>query len=544
MRRRNFLALIASGIVTGAALAIARFFPSQRGQPSPTASTPAPAASNPIVAENALPGTTGWMIPEGAAATTEIQAYVGARSVAPGQSLTFYVSTQEDGTPYTLAIYRMGWYQGSGGRLMTSVSLKGQAQGYYDSKTAELVNCPTALRDPATGLVEARWKPSYTLTIPPDWTTGLYLVKCIDAHGKQTYTTFDVLGNETAPYVVVTADTTYAAYNNWGGQSLYPDSSKNHIPAVKVSFDRPSTMQYGSDQALVFEANIIHWLEREGYNVSYMSNIDLHTHPQRLLQHKAYLSIGHDEYWTQEMRNGVEAARDHGVGLAFLEANASYWQIRLEPNSAGVPNRTVVCYKVLSPENTATDAGGVVKTDLTRDPLYGVDNSRVTSLWRDPVIGRPENAMIGIMYSDYNSKLRGVAWKFQPQTTPGLAFLHNTLLADTGLQAGQVFDNGLVGYEWDRVFDNGHTPPGLQILATSETLSIEGIRDTSNTTCYIAPSGALVFATGSIYWTAALDNYRFDRTLYGTKEAETIPAIQRLMKNIMDALVQRHTPPA
>jgi hypothetical protein len=542
MKRRNVLALLASGTVAVVALAVGKVLPSSDTQQSgrgtiPTA--PSQPEANPIVAENASSGTTGWQIPPGAEATTEIQAYVSARSVTPGQSLTIYVSTQKEGTPYTLAIYRLGWYQGTGGRLMSSVQLTGKAQGYYVTSTFQLVNCPTAYHDPITGLVEARWQPSYTLPIPHDWTTGVYLVKCIDEKGKQTYTTFDVLGNESAPYIVVTADTTYAAYNNWGGQSLYPASSKGHIPATKVSFDRPSMMQQGSDQVLVFEANTIRWLEREGYNVSYMSSIDLHTHPEKLLHHQAYLSIGHDEYWTKEMRDGVEAARDTGVGLAFLEANASYWQIRLEPNSQGDPNRTVVCYKVLSANNTASDSGGVVTNALTQDPLFGVDNTRVTSLWRDPVVGRPENAMVGIMYSDYNSKLRGTAWTFDPQIS-GASLLHSTLLQGTGLYAGQSFHNSLVGYEWDKVFENGYTPPGLQILATSPVLSIEGIHDTSNTTYYIAPSGALVFATGSIYWTAALDRYRYDWTLNGTIEAQEITEIQQLMKNIMRALLQLH----
>jgi len=199
----------------------------------------------------------------------------------------------------------------------------------------------------------------------------------------------------------------------------------------------------------------------------------------------------------------------------------------------------VVCYKVLSTNNIASDSGGVVTNALTQDPLFGVDNPRVTSLWRDPVVGRPENAMIGIMYSDYNNNLRGTAWKFDPQASDA-SFLHGTLLQGTGLQVGQSFNNGLVGYEWDKVFENGYTPVGLQILATSEALSIEGIYDTSNTTYYIAASGALVFATGSIYWTAALDRYRYDWTLNGTIEAQEIPEIQQLMKNIMSALIKLH----
>ena len=542
MKRRNVLALLSSGIVAGAALVVTKFFPTKSDGQAKTvdASPPLQAApNNPIAIENAQPGTTSWMIPPGDEATTSIQAYTSARSVAPGEPLTFYVSTKQDGVSYYLAIYRLGWYQGNGGRLMTSVQLTGTAQGYYDPTSFQLLNCVSASHDPATGLVEARWKPSHTLTIPQDWTTGVYLAKFIDAGGKQTYATFNVTGNTTATYAVVTADTAYAAYNNWGGQSLYPDSSKNKKSASKVSFDRPSVPQQGSDQVLVFEANTIRWLEREGYDVSYMSSIDLHMHPEALLRHKAYLSIGHDEYWTKEMRDGVEAARDKGVGLAFLEANASYWQIRLEPNAAGVPNRTVVCHKVLSQGNTASDSGGVSKVDPTNDPFYGVDNSRMTTLWRDPIVGRPENAMIGIMYSDYNSKLRGTPWVFQPQISDTHP-LHATLLQNTGLQTGNAYDNGLVGYEWDKVFDNGHTPANLQILATSQTKSIEGLQDRSDTTYYIAPSGALVFATGSIYWTGALDSYRYDRTLSNTKNGQIVPEIQQLMKNIMTALVQNH----
>jgi hypothetical protein len=540
MRRRNFFVLVLSGIAAGAALVATKLAPSPNKQVSATPFQPAGTVSdNPIVVENTASGTGGWQIPQQSQATTEIQAYVGARSVAPGDTLTFYVSTKEAGVSYTLAIYRLGWYQGTGGRLMNTVQLRGQAQGYYDPTTEELVDCPGAYSDPATGLVEARWQPSYTLTIPADWTTGLYMAKFVDRYDMQTYTTFDVLGNETAPYVVVTADTTYAAYNNWGGHSLYPNTSKGNIPASKVSFDRPSTSQGGSDQALVFEANAIHWLEREGYNISYMSSIDVHTHPEKLQQFKAYLSIGHDEYWTREMRDGVEAARDHGVGLAFLEANGSYWQARLEPDSQGVANRTVVCYKVLTNGNLSSDSGGTFLNELSRDPFYGIDNTRVTSLWRDPVVGRPENAMIGIMYSDYNSTLRGVPWNFNPENADA-PFLSTILLSGTGLQPGQTFDNGLVGYEWDRVFHNGYTPEGLQVIATSHVLSIEGLNDISNTTYYIAPSGALVFASGSIYWTAGLDNYRYDPTLYNTKEGEEIPAIQGLMKNLMAALIEKH----
>jgi hypothetical protein len=273
---------------------------------------------------------------------------------------------------------------------------------------------------------------------------------------------------------------------------------------------------------LAFEANAIHWLERNGYDLSYMSSVDLHTNAAQLLKHKAYISLGHDEYWSKEMRDGVEKARDHGVGLAFLEADNAYWQIRFEPGTTGSANATIVCYKVFTYQH-----------DLSRDPFYGHDNERVTSQWRDPVVNRPENALIGIMYSHFTNSQHGFPWKVNKTTT-------SMLLHGTGLEPGEEYGCGLVGYEWDRVFLNGATPHGLQILATSATVSNEGEQDSSNTSVYIAPSGAMVFATGSIGWTDALDDYRYYHDAKCVGKNIVVRGIQHLMSNVMEGLVIRH----
>lgn len=482
----------------------------------------ADAASNPITLENANPGSSGWQVVNGHMAYNQIQAYVSARSLAPGQKLSLYVSTQQAGTGYKIQIYRLGWYKGKGGRLMKTVSnLIGKAQGYFDFNTSTLVNCTTCYIDTTTGLIEARWQPSYTFTIPSTWTTGIYLVKFIDANNMQTYASFELTGNTTAPYAVVTADTTYAAYNNWGGRSLY-DYNSSPARAAKVSFARPSTQNYGSDQVLVFELDALRWMERKGYNLSYMSSIDLHTNPASLLQHTAYIALGHDEYWSKEMRDGVEAARDAGVGMAFLEADDAYWQIRFEPSSAGVANQTLVSYKVSTYNN-----------DLSRDPYYGKDNSRVTSQWRDAVINRPENELIGVMFSDLTHQQNGFAWTVDPNT-------HSSLLAYTKLVAGQSYGCGLVGYEWDKVFDNGVSPAGLQVIGTTPTTNDSGQSDSSNTTSYIASSGAMVFATGGIYWTRALDNYRFEPDTHCSGQPTIVAGMQNLMAHVMKQITVLH----
>jgi len=519
------VAAVLAGIMSGSSLFASR---------TSIGDSQAPLTSgNPIVLENAHLGTDSWKIPRGKEASIQIQAYASATSVLPGQELAFYVSTQHEGTIYSIDIYRLGWYAGYGGRLMTSVQYQaGHAQGYYDSANHRLVDCTSCHIDPKTGLVEAEWQPSYTLAVPPDWTTGIYLAKFTDANGKQTYVPFDVRGNAHSLYVAVTPDTTYAAYNEWGGYSLYQagtnvpvDESTNLQRAVKVSFDRPYAVDNGSSQVLVFEADAIHWLERQGYDLSYISDVDLHHKPSQLLDHRAYLSLGHDEYWSKEMRDGVERARDKSVGLAFLGADASYWQIRFEPDSVGTPDRTIVCYKVQT-----------VNNDLALDPLYGQDNTRLTTHWRDPIVARPENALIGIMYSDLTHQQQGFPWRVSSQAK-------SALLDGTGLQAGQQYGCGLVGYEWDRAFANGTSPAGLQVLGASLTINDSKIADTSDTTYYIAPSGAMVFATGSIYWTLALDGYRFQMDKLCIGQNPVVPGMQKLMANVMAALVVHHPAP-
>jgi hypothetical protein len=488
-----------------------------------------PNLASPIVGENALPGTTNWRIPDAQAASVQIQAYASAFSVSPGHALTFYISTQSAGTPYTVEFYRLGWYGGAGGRLLLTRHSIGAAQGYYDPSSKRLVGCSSCQIDQTTKLIDANWNPSLRLRIPDDWVTGLYVAKLIDANGWQAYVSFEVRGNEYSRYIAVLADNTTAAYNDWGGYSLYhgPDGM---LPsrATKVSFNRPALgWRYGYGNGLSYAIDAIRWMERQGYDLSYISSVDLHEHPEQLLHHLAYISLGHDEYWSKEMRDGVESARNQGIGLAFFGANAAYWQVRYEPDSQGVPDRTLVCYK-----------------SATLDPLYGKDNSRVTTQWRLPPLLRPENALIGIMYLDWDTPPRSFPWRVSPSA-------YSFLLDGTGIQPGKSYGCDLVGYEWDKVFTNGATPPGLHVLGSSPTLSQTNYSQISNTAYYIASSGALVFASGSIYWSFALDDLRiWDFADSGPvvrangclQQSVAVPEIQQLMANVMDALIVHHAP--
>ncbi|MBE3560252.1 MAG: hypothetical protein IMW89_13665 [Ktedonobacteraceae bacterium] len=577
MRSRLIAGTLALFVVIGAVIGFVRLgfnglIPVTGGSGNLPTQTAVP--NNPVAQENTKPGTIGWTIPLGHIATTQIQAYASATSVAPGKQIQFFVSTQVDKTPFRIDIYRLGWYGGVGGRLMFSVSdLVSQAQGYYDAtvRPAKLVNCKTCTGNGSGTPVEANWKSSYTLTVPQDWVTGVYLAKFtimpggppappgpsgspLPYAGMQTYAPFDVLGNPNSDYVASTADTTSAAYNSWGSPadksaSLYDTAGSFAVDAsqtvaskksVVVSFNKPYLEGSGASQVLLYELQMIRFMEQRGYNVSYISSVDLHRNPEQLLRHKVYISMGHDEYWTREMRNGVEKARDSGVSLIFMGANTSYWQMRFSNN-----DRWIWCYKVDSkyPPTDITYANR-----LSIDPVYATDPTNVTALFRDKGVGRPENALIGVMFSDLTHKRLGYPWKVSSQAK-------TSLLKDTGLVPGQSYGCAVVGYEWDKADWPGYpAPAGLQIIGDSPTINQQGQNDHSNTTYYVAAKGNLVFATGSIYWATALDDFRSYDQLNAFKTQgdiaarvcstgyKGVPGIEKLMENVMAAALVKHTP--
>lgn len=464
---------------------------------------------NPIQVENALPGTSAWL-PGPNLATTQLQAYCDHHSADPGSTLNFFVSVQSAGTTWTGAIYRLGWYQGNGARLVAAIPQQsGIAQGYFDG--TNLNNCPTAISDSTTHLLEAGWASSYSWQVPVGAVTGVYLAMFTDANGKQTYCSFVVRGNRPADYVYVRPTTTDCAYNNWGGWSLYTTPGTG----VKVSFNRPDWNGAGTGGLLQLEIQGIKWLERQGYNLSYLTMQDVHENGAWLQQYGAVISPGHNEYWTKEIRAAWYAARDSGVGLTFLGANACYWQMRFEADHAGNANRTVTCYKVQS-------SGGPA---LASDPYYGVDNTRVTAMWRDPVLNLPEAALCGIMFSDLIYQGVKVPWTMASE--PSMMYL-----GGTGLVAGQSYGADLIGFEYDKQVAS--SPANLQIIGQSAPRDENGNPDTQHTTTYVAPSGALVFASGSHAFTFALDTYRWSQA--GTPYV--VPGIQALMANVMSALLQ------
>jgi len=221
--------------------------------------------------------------------------------------------------------------------------------------------------------------------------SGIYFAKLVRGdNGGASHVFFIVRESNTGQHsdvVFQTSDTTWQAYNTWGGNSLYVGSPVGR--AYKVSYNRPfNTRANDNGQDWVFNAEypMVRWLERNGYDVSYITGVDTDRYGSTLLPlHRLFLSVGHDEYWSGNQRANVEAARTAGVNLAFFSGNEVFWKTRWENSidPSGTPYRTLVCYK-------ETHANAKI------DPL---DPPTWTGTWMDPRFsppadgGKPQNAL-------------------------------------------------------------------------------------------------------------------------------------------------------
>ncbi|CAN5422920.1 hypothetical protein BH11PSE11_BH11PSE11_01630 [soil metagenome] len=462
-------------------------------------------ATNPIQVENGKAGTTSWMIPSLSPNQADMEGYASANSVNRGGSIKFFISTTSPS--YTINVYRLGWYGGSGGRQMLGPISRA---GFMQPRPAAT----------AFGLKECNWSDPYTLVIPnnsadpSDWASGIYVAKLTASGGAQNYIVFTVRDDNRAPaadFIFQSSVNTWQAYNNWGGQSLYSSNSVGNTPARKVSFNRPYAVD-GSGDLFQWEINMLRFLEREGYDVTYSTDVDLHEQGFALIApHKTFLSVGHDEYWSYQMKTAVHQVRDAGKHLGFFGADAIYWQIRYEPSTIGpASNRTLVAFKEAAQSSDPFWLDGIASNDkyITarfRDlvaPPYNV---------QDPIT-QPENGLIGVMYQ--GSPVDGDIMVSDP---------NSWVYAGTGVSAGSRFV-GLLGYEADAMFNNGYAPAGLKKVADSPEQF-----GNAHMVTYTAPSGSVIFSTGTMQWLWGLDDYGAPYR----SPSRLDPAAQQVTRNVL-----------
>ena len=484
-RKRTGLLLAAAALAALLALGPRTAVPAAAADPC--------AAANEIVCENARPGTpqSVWDI-DGAGDPT-IQGFTTAMSVDAGETVRFKVKT--DAAAYTLEIYRLGWYGGDGARLVTTVLPSAPLPQEQ----------PECLSEPATGLVDCgNWGESASWAVPGDAVSGVYLARLVRADtGGDSHVVFVVRDDDGASDLIFqTADTTWQAYNRYGGNSLYVGSPAGR--AYKVSYNRPFTTREYANPSWLFsgEYPLLRFIERNGYDVSYTTGVDSDLRGAELLEHRAFLSVGHDEYWSGQQRANVEAARAAGVHLAFFSGNEVFWKTRWEPgiDAEAATHRTLVSYK-----ETAANA------KIDPSPEW-------TGTWRDPRFsppadgGRPENALTGTLFTvnSYREDALRV-----PADLGKLRLWRHTSVAALPSGTTATFPAGVLGHEWDEDVDNGHRPGGLFKLS-STTVSVDRkIQDHGSTygpgtathalTLYRHASGALVFGAGTVQWGWGLD---------------------------------------
>ena len=473
-------------------------------------------AANTVQLENAKQGSGGWELTN-PSLNREIEGYASLTSVNRGGTVHLYVNT--GASTYTMDVYRMGWYGGAGARHMLGpIPRAGRIQ-------------PQPSADPL-GLRECKWTDPFPLSIPAsadssEWASGVYLVKLTaGTGGPQSYIIFTVRDDgRQSDYLFQSSVNTWQAYNVWGGQSLYSFNSEGHVAARKVSFNRPYDRNFGTGDFLGnrtggWEINMLRFLEREGYDVTYATNVDLHEKGLTLLgPHKAFLSVGHDEYWSYQMKSVTQQARDQGKHLGFFGANNVYWQVRYQPSTSSSlqPNRTLVAYK----EAAAGSDPMWLDADRSNDKF-------VTARFRDlsvppfnlvDAVSRPENALTGVMY--HGDPVDGDIVVFDST---------NWIYSDTALSNGSHFI-GMLGYETDSLFSNGHTPYAIKKVA--ESIDPFGY---SHMVTYSAPSGGIVFSTGSMQWNWGLDDYNAP----ALRPSRLDPKAQQTTRNV---LARMTTPP-
>ena len=487
MRGRHLAAVLVL-VLTGMFLAVLSVAP-----PS-AAADPCGSGGNPVACENSKPGTpeSEWEIT--GAGDSDIQGFSTDISVNAGSMIGFKIDT--DARAYGITILRMGWYGGDGARQITTIT---------PSATLPQIQ-PPCITDSTTELTDCgNWGLSASWAVPSTAVSGVYIahLERVD-NGDDSNITFIVRNDASHSAVVFqTSDPTWEAYNTYGGSDFYQGGA--HGRAYKVSYNRPMLARLspgGQDFLMANEYPAIRFLERNGYDLSYIAGVDTDRYGSLLKNHQVFLSVGHDEYWSGAQRANVEAARDAGVNLQFLSGNEIYWRTRYETSidPGHTPYRTLVTYK---------EAWAQAKIDPSPES---------TSTWRDPRYaptsqggGRPENALTGTTFMSNYTDLPLTVTRAQGSLR---------LWRNTGLSSMSGASTSLaphtVGYESDEDQDNGFRPAGLIDLSTttgqvSNYMTDYGLNTTSATTThsltlYKAPSGALVFSAGSVQWAWGLDD--------------------------------------
>ncbi|GAC1581912.1 MAG: hypothetical protein NVS3B20_12630 [Polyangiales bacterium] len=501
------------------------------------------AAAGSIADENAKPGITGTWTPDNdgtAHATGVVDVYPARWSIAKGESVRLKVHST---TGYEVRVFRLGWYGGAGAREVKAITgLPASPQAF-----------PTP--DATYGLAEAKWDDKVMVPTDATWTPGLYVARVTQTSGKQGVTPFVVRDDGAtprAPILFVINTATHQAYNSWpgkarGGKSLYDFNSSAVVPtesdsgstqAVKVSFDRPFGDYGGMADVGTYEYPYLRFLEKNGWDVAYCTDQDLHATPSIALGRKVVTTAGHPEYWSRPMFDAALAARDAGTNFLFLTGDTISWQVRFEAGTGGATS-TLVGYKEswpVDPEQKAAVAAEAVP-DI---PLAKSHFKLVTRGWKkleyDPARGIDERRS-GMVLSGVASSgiIRDAAGKTKDNYPWADLVITNPthwLFAGTGLKANDKIAN-VMGYEVDSLLLGAaeydvFRPAGQTLLGNINQVA-DGVTKGS-AGAYKHSSGAEVVSLGGIAFSWALDDFAAKAT---GASGSVDPRAQSMVRNAL-----------
>lgn len=433
-----------------------------------------------ITEENKKAGSLDWQLTRARLDKSEqrcpwIEGYCSRQSVLSGETLDIFVSANP-ARKFRFEIFRMGYYGGRGARLMRDA-------GVLSAKTQ-----PTPQRG-EKNLHECKWEATTRLTIPADWPSGVYLGRMTTIPESaseaywQSYVIFIVRDERPADILVQCSDNTWQAYNRWPSNfSVYTHPKGGQGPWADVSFDRPygrqaqfsaivnDPLSVGSGEFISFEFPLVYHLEEQGYDVSYCSNSDMLT-PDRGLKCKAFISVGHDEYWDIRQFRSVVAMRDAGVNLLFLSGNSVCWVTPFRASSDGRQNRIIF-----------------------RGGPYGGQNKYAIDRQKDhgpfPSHGPDEGLLMGAR--NVEPVNGGGDWIC---TEPD-----HWIFEGTGMKKGDRIP-GLIGWEY-----HGQPAeiPGLKVVAAGTAWVVGETPQQWTATIYTGPKGNYVFNAATIFWAQGL----------------------------------------
>jgi hypothetical protein len=472
-----------------------------------TLAEPAPRQRDLIQAENEKAGTTDWLLantrvdPKTKYRCPWVEGYCPRTSLRTGETLEIMVSTNP-ASPFLIDIYRLGHYGGKGGRHLRQL-------GPFQGKV---------LPDPDVGkerLRECQWEPAVQLVIPRDWPSGVYVGKLTaEKEELQSYVIFIVRDDRPCDFLFQCSDTTWAAYNRWPDHyALYNDGKQEWYQGkgVRVSWDRPygkycqvldAPLSQGSGEFFLWEFPLAFWMEKEGYDVSYISNIDTHADGQGLLRARGWISIGHDEYWSLDMFKNVKEAVAGGVNAAFLSGDTCWGTLAIQPSGRDVPHRVI-----------------------TRIGQFGPIEERAARAYpeyRDLGQAGPSEATL-IGARNLYPYVGGADWICSDEK--------HWIFAGTGMKNGDGIP-GLVGWEW---MGAPADIAGLRVVGRGK-ITQKGVTEEYTATIYPGPKDNFVFNAATCWWADGLSEppgYKHP-ACYGVQPKGPDPRVQRITNNLLN----------